>query len=141
MGDFNDTPESAPIRAIIGEPPFALFELLPVDSQGRHDTYYWKYHNELSRIDYLITSPGMADEYVPDSARIADVAGWDKASDHRAIYAKFYAREVPTAAPPEPAKSSQSRSSVGMAGLALSVGIAIVIMGINVFRQRRPPRP
>ena len=140
MGDFNDTSESAPIRAIIGEAPFALFELMPVDSKGGHDTYYWKYHDQFSRIDYLITSPGMEKDYVPDSARIADVEGWDKASDHRAIYAKFYAHEVANAAPTAPPKSTQSRGSFVVACLALGVGIAVVVTSARDSRLRRPPR-
>ena len=140
MGDFNDTPESPPIRALVGELPFALIELLPVDSQGGHDTFYWKYRNQFSRIDYLITSPGMANEFVPDNAHIADVEGWDKASDHRAVYAKFYAHEVAKAAPAPPAKSTQSQGSFVVACLAFGIGIAVLVTGTSVSRQRRLPR-
>lgn len=89
MGDFNDTPESEPIRALIGEAPFALLDLMPVDSRGGHDTHLWRARDQFSRIDYLIASPAMHDALVPDSARIADFEGWADASDHRAIYAQF----------------------------------------------------
>jgi endonuclease/exonuclease/phosphatase family metal-dependent hydrolase len=91
MGDFNDTPDSEPIRALVGEPPFALFDLMPVDSKGGHDTHLWRWKGEYSRIDYLLTSPGMSNEFVAGSARIADIEGWDKGSDHRAISAQFRA--------------------------------------------------
>ncbi|HUI06771.1 MAG TPA: endonuclease/exonuclease/phosphatase family protein [Verrucomicrobiae bacterium] len=139
MGDFNDTPESAPIRAIVGEPPFALVELLAVDSKGGQDTYYWKYRNQFSRIDYLITSPGMANEYVPDGARIADVEGWDNASDHRAVYAKFYAHEIVRAASP-PARSTQSRGLLVVACLVFGAGSVVMVTGPGVSRRRQWPR-
>ncbi len=131
MGDFNDTPESKPVRTIVGEPPVALLDLRPADSKGGHDTYYWKYRDEFSRIDYLVASPGMWNEHVPGSARIADVEGWDKASDHRAVYAKFYARDVGSAAPPRPAESTQSRGALLMACLVLFAGIAIAATGVK----------
>ena len=140
MGDFNDTPESAPIRTIIGAPPFALFGLLPVDSKGGHDTFYWKFRDQFSRIDYLITSPGMATEYIPDSARIADVEGWDKASDHRAIYAKFYAHDVAKVAPPPPvAQPTKSQDSFVVACLAFGFVAVVVVTGATVSRRRRSP--
>lgn len=96
MGDFNDTPESESIRTLVGETPFALFDLMPVDSQGRHDTHFWKARDLFSRIDYLITSPAMHADYVEGSARIADVPEWTAASDHRAIYARFLESDRPS---------------------------------------------
>ena len=84
MGDFNDTPDSEPIHAIIGVPPFALFALVPVDSTGKDGTHYWKSHHEFSRIDYLITSPGMSNEYISGSAHIADEIG--RASCRERVY-------------------------------------------------------
>ncbi|MGH8597886.1 MAG: endonuclease/exonuclease/phosphatase family protein, partial [Gammaproteobacteria bacterium] len=98
MGDYNDTPESEPISVIVGSEGFRLFDLMPVDSRGGHDTHYWKARDMFSRIDYLLVSPGMSNEYIEGSARIADVPGWDTASDHRAIYASFHDRELGEAA-------------------------------------------
>jgi endonuclease/exonuclease/phosphatase family metal-dependent hydrolase len=140
MGDLNDTPESAAIRAVAGEPPFALFELLPVDRQGGHDTFYWKSRNQFSRIDYLFTSPGLANEYVPASARIADVEGWEKASDHRAVFAAFFAHEVSQTAPPPPARSGQSRFAFVIAWWTVGVGVAALVTWITFSRLRRRPR-
>ncbi len=94
MGDFNDTPDSEPIRAVIGEAPFQLFALHPLDSTGKDGTHFWRTRNEFSRIDYLIVSPGMSNEYVEGSAHIADVAGWKTASDHRLLYGRFYDRDL-----------------------------------------------
>ncbi len=89
MGDLNDTFDSEAIRTVIGEPPFALLDLMPVDSRGGHDTHFWKARDQFSRIDYLISSPAMHAALVPDSARIADFDGWNDASDHRAVFARF----------------------------------------------------
>jgi endonuclease/exonuclease/phosphatase family metal-dependent hydrolase len=137
MGDFNDTPESEPIRTVIGLPPFALIDLLPVDSKGGHDTYYWKYRNQFSRIDYLITSPGMSNDYVPGSARIADVEDWDKASDHRAVYAKFYANDVGGTPAPRQTESTHTHGAFAMICLVLA-GAIIGPASITVISRRRP---
>lgn len=140
MGDFNDTPEAEPIRAIIGPAPFALFELLPVDSKGGHDTYYWSYQKQFSRIDYLITSPGMEKDYVPDSARIADVEGWNDASDHRAIYAKFYAQDMKGAVPPRKSESTQSVGVMTTIWLVLAGAMTSSVAITAAYRQGRAPK-
>ena len=94
MGDFNDTPDSEAIHAILCDPNTKFFPLRPVDGNGKDGTHFWRARNEFSRIDYLITSPGMSNEYVRDSARIADVDGWKDASDHRLIYTRFYDHDL-----------------------------------------------
>jgi endonuclease/exonuclease/phosphatase family metal-dependent hydrolase len=104
MGDFNDTPGSDPVRAILVGGPLPLFDLTPLDSRGESFTHLWRARGEKSRLDYLAVSPGMSNEYVAASARIAESAGTETASDHRAIYARFLDRDVaktvvPTAAP------------------------------------------
>jgi len=93
MGDLNDVPESEPIRTVIGEPPFQLIDLIPRDSKGGASTHLWRWKKEWSRIDYLLVSPGMSNEFVTGSARMADVPEWYKASDHRAVYATFRSSE------------------------------------------------
>ena len=95
IGDFNDVPDSPALRAVIGEPPFPLHRLNPVDSKGYFTTHLWRSKREWSRIDYLITSPAMANEFVPGSARIGDYPMWEKASDHRLILARFLAQDQP----------------------------------------------
>ena len=137
MGDFNDTPESAPIHTLVGEPPFALVELLPADSHGGHDTYCWRSHDQCSRIDYLITSPGMANEYVPGSARIADIQGWDIASDHRAVYAQFYAHDVAKAVPAPSAIPAPRQGSPTVVLLMFGFGFAVMVSGATAFRRSR----
>ena len=90
MGDFNDTPDSEPIQVILSDPTVHLFALHPLDSTGKDGTHFWRARNEYSRIDYLVVSPGMSNEYVEGSARIADVPAWKTASDHRLLYGQFY---------------------------------------------------
>jgi endonuclease/exonuclease/phosphatase family metal-dependent hydrolase len=137
IGDLNDTPDSEPVRTIIGVAPFALMDLMPVDSKGGRDTHLWRARSQFSRIDYLVVSPGMANEYVPESARIVDVEGWDKASDHRAVYAKFYAEDRKT--PPAPATTESSTQTRYAAILGL---VAFVIVAgsatITVVSRQRP---
>jgi endonuclease/exonuclease/phosphatase family metal-dependent hydrolase len=137
MGDFNDTPESEPIRTLLGEPPFNLFDLMPVDSKGGHDTHYWKFRDLFSRIDYLIASPGLSNEYVEGSARIADVPEWNDASDHRTVYARFYDHDI--GEPPGTvvaAGPATEKTSPPYVTLVIVVAVVVVIAAIIVYRQR-----
>jgi endonuclease/exonuclease/phosphatase family metal-dependent hydrolase len=93
MGDLNDTDRSPAVRAIIGEAPFSLIDLKPVSSNGFFGTHYYRGKKEFSRIDYLLVSPGMTNELVAGSARIAQPKEWYKASDHLAISAQFIAED------------------------------------------------
>ncbi len=156
MGDFNDTPESEAIRTIVGVSPFALFDLMPVDSKGGHDTHYWKFRDLYSRIDYLITSPGLSNEYAEDSAHIADVPEWNDASDHRAIYARFYdhdigeppsnAPEVDTAPPvsqPAAEQTTAPPSPPPYAKLVIATVVVVIVVAvvtIIVYRRRQSPK-
>jgi endonuclease/exonuclease/phosphatase family metal-dependent hydrolase len=137
MGDYNDTPESEPIRLIVGAAPLQLFDLMPADSRGGHDTHYWKAQGLFSRIDYLLASPGMAHEYVAGSARIADVPAWETASDHRAIYARFYNYERDAAV-------AGRQQSIRVSILILAIGIptvaGVAILTLVLHRRRSQPR-
>jgi endonuclease/exonuclease/phosphatase family metal-dependent hydrolase len=94
MGDFNDTPGSPAINEITTTNCHSLFVLHPRDSKGYDTTHFWRWQkdpsNRWSRIDYLMASPGMSNEYVEGSAKINDPPGWLDASDHRALSAKFH---------------------------------------------------
>lgn len=134
MGDLNDTPGTETVRTVIGEVPFGLFDLMPKDSTGGVSTHRWRWKKVWSRIDYLLLSPGMSNEFVAGTARIADVTGWDKASDHRAVYASFAAKESG-----EPVTQT-ARS--GPLGLILAINViaitAIVIIVVTVKRRVAP---
>ncbi len=92
-GDFNDTPDSAPLRTIIGEPPFALVMLPATTARGYSGTHLWRARREWSRIDYLIASPGLAREHITGTARVGDHPASEKASDHRPVWADFIAAD------------------------------------------------
>lgn len=106
MGDFNDVPDSAPLRAVVGEPPFTL-HILPARTRAGHTgTHLWRARREWSRIDYIIVSPGMLPEFIPNSARVGEHPLSDRASDHRPVWADFYAEDRSAPAEPDPAPSS-----------------------------------
>ncbi|NQU09302.1 endonuclease/exonuclease/phosphatase family protein [bacterium] len=123
MGDLNDTPESEVVRLIIGGDPFRLVDLMPVDRRGGHNTYHFRYRKVYERIDYLLANPAMQAEYVPDSARIADFAGWWEASDHRAIYARFVAADQ---------DASSAAHATAEAGGGLTRG-RLILIGVALF--------
>jgi len=108
MGDFNDTPDSDAIQAILKDPNTKFFPLRPVDSDGKDGTHFWRARGQFSRIDYLITSPGMSNEYVSGTARIADVDGWKEGSDHRMIYARFYDHDLDSSKAATAAQSNRA---------------------------------
>jgi endonuclease/exonuclease/phosphatase family metal-dependent hydrolase len=95
FGDLNDTKNEYPIREIIGwkGAPNYMMDLLLRDSRGEHWTYYWKAADEYSRVDYLLVSPALAEEVIPQKCGIDDSPFWNEASDHRAIYAVIFAED------------------------------------------------
>lgn len=143
MGDFNDNPEAEPIRTVIGQSPLQLMDLLPTDSAGTYNTHFWRYRKQWSRLDYLLLSPGMTNEYMTGSAHIADVPGWDKASDHRAVSASFRSEEVAPvtpAAPPTAASQSSNRRMIFVAVAAFVIADAVIVLWV-LKRQRKPQPP
>lgn len=140
MGDFNDMPDSEPIRTIIGEPPFALLDLMPVDSKGGRGTHYWEARDSFSCIDYMVVGPGLSNEYVAGSARIADVTGWEYASDHRAIYASFLAHDVGESAT-EGDTTAATRDSTTTAYIMVAIGLVVVIVIVVIMVRRQRPAP
>ena len=134
MGDFNDFPDSEPLQAIVGTPPFALFVLPCKDGKGSESTHYWKFRNEHSHLDYLIASPGLSNEYVAGSARIADVVDWGVGSDHRMIYARFIAHDLGTVS------AATSNGAFQLPGvLALVVGLSGILLWQRRSRAGRVP--
>lgn len=87
-GDFNDTIDSEPLRAILGTGPTALKPFiadLPADQQISYNQ-----EPHLSMIDFILASPAMADRYVPKSYRIHTGGSPDTTgSDHNPVTARF----------------------------------------------------
>ena len=136
IGDHNDTPETETMRPAVGTAPFQLFDLNPVDSRGYHDTHYWMARRQYSRIDYLLASPGMSNEYVAGSAHLVETNLWRRAGDHRPIFAQFYAYDMGEQLERPKALKAYRRPLwvlVAVAGAAVVIAIAAVA----IVRQKR----
>ena len=104
LGDFNDTKDSASLRAIRGRGSLALTDTRPAERNGdtlpnlnpRFDpmnvtwTHYYGKEDTYSRIDYILLSPGMAREWNRADTYILTMPNWGLASDHRPIVASFW---------------------------------------------------
>ena len=86
-GDFNDSPNSAPLRRFykkgartIGEHIFAR------DGTGAFWTYFYHKEKTYSTVDGFVVSPLLALRIVEDSALIWDAPEYYTGSDHRLVY-------------------------------------------------------
>ena len=107
LGDFNDTKDAKPIRALRGRGRSALIDTRPAERNGDnlkperagHDprnvtwTYYYGVEDSYSRVDYILISPGLAKEWVPEETYVLSIPNWGLASDHRPIVATFRAAD------------------------------------------------
>jgi endonuclease/exonuclease/phosphatase family metal-dependent hydrolase len=90
-GDFNDTRATPAIKTITGKykDPTYLTAIPAKDSRNDAWTHHWALHDIYSRIDLIMVSQGLRNDVNYRAAKIIDDAGWDKASDHRAVMAVF----------------------------------------------------
>jgi endonuclease/exonuclease/phosphatase family metal-dependent hydrolase len=107
LGDFNDTQDSPPIKTLVGRGKTKLVDARPTERNGDADiapapgraprniawTHYYATEDSYSRIDYLLLSPGLAREWVPEETYVLAIPNWGIASDHRPIVATFEAEE------------------------------------------------
>lgn len=103
LGDFNDTKNSQPIRTIRGRGRKALMDTRPAEQNGdtapplrpTYDppnitwTYFYGAEDSYTRVDYIMLSPGLAQEWVKDETYVFAAPNWGLASDHRPIVATF----------------------------------------------------
>jgi endonuclease/exonuclease/phosphatase family metal-dependent hydrolase len=90
-GDWNDTRNSKPVRALTKRGDTVVGELLrATDSRGDTWTHAYRREDSYSRIDYLLVSPGLK-PFVANKgfARIHDGPGVREASDHRPVYVEL----------------------------------------------------
>lgn len=146
MGDLNDTEETDPVRAILGEPPFRLHDLKPVSSNGYFGTHYYRGNKSFSRIDYLLASPGMFREFVTGSARVAQPENWFDASDHLAISAEFVAQDqgqpaaiVEPVPVNQPAPAAETVTGAGRRWMLIVSAVSVGVVWIVVRRRMRRP--
>jgi len=106
LGDFNDTRDSPALKAIVGRGKHKLADTRPAERNGDTGfgsgpgetrtvtwTHYYSKEDTYRRIDFLLVSPGMAREWVPEETYVLAMPDWGVASDHRPIVATFEARE------------------------------------------------
>ncbi|MFT5466797.1 MAG: endonuclease/exonuclease/phosphatase family metal-dependent hydrolase [Verrucomicrobiales bacterium] len=88
-GDFNDTRNEPPIKAIQGKfgTDEYLRSLLLEDRNGYRWTHHWEFADIYSRIDFIFVSKGLTREVNRDRSFIYHRDDWDVASDHRMLVA------------------------------------------------------
>jgi endonuclease/exonuclease/phosphatase family metal-dependent hydrolase len=85
-GDFNDTIESEPLKAILGQGATALRGFYEDLAPEQRITFN---RNHLSMIDFILASPTMADAYVPKSYEVLLGSVDSCGSDHNPVVAAF----------------------------------------------------
>ncbi len=107
LGDFNDTKDAAPIKALRGRGRTALIDTRPAERNGDNLpteragdtprnitwTYFYGVEDSYSRVDYILISSGLAKEWLPDETYVQTIPNWGLASDHRPIVATFKAAD------------------------------------------------
>lgn len=88
-GDFNDTRNEPPIKAIQGKfgSDRYLRSLMLEDRNGFRWTHHWEFADIYSRIDFIFVSQGLTREINRDRSFIYHRDDWDVASDHRMLVA------------------------------------------------------
>lgn len=103
LGDFNDLPNAASTRAVMGRGKFRLFDTRPAerngddtfDAEAHHYprniawTHYYGVEDTYSRIDYIMLSPAMKGHWLADGTYIPTIPNWGLGSDHRPVLAAF----------------------------------------------------
>lgn len=107
LGDFNDTKDSRPVRALIAQGKTRLTDLRPAERNGdnlpnpnpRYEprnvtwTHYYGKEDSYSRIDYILVSSGLRQEWDEAETYIPAIPNWGQGSDHRLVFSSFYAED------------------------------------------------
>ena len=103
VGDFNDAPDSKPLRTILGHGATRLFDTRPAERNGdttasaegsresRRVTWtdYYAKDDVYSRIDYILVAHGLQTHWLKDETYIYTTPNWGLASDHRPLVTGF----------------------------------------------------
>ncbi|MHC9543828.1 MAG: endonuclease/exonuclease/phosphatase family protein [Vulcanimicrobiota bacterium] len=82
-GDFNDSPQSKPVQAVIGNGGSALED--PLAPLPMTEQYTYTYKGNQDRLDYILLSPELQKDYVKGSAHVLRTPEAVKGSDHSPI--------------------------------------------------------
>jgi len=105
LGDLNDSKDAASTKEIIGRGKYKLVDTRPAerngDPSGDHTseqrnitwTHFFAKEDLYSRLDYILVSPAMSREWLPNETYILTAPNWGIASDHRPLVATFEARD------------------------------------------------
>jgi endonuclease/exonuclease/phosphatase family metal-dependent hydrolase len=107
LGDLNDTQDSASTKMILGRGKTKLVDTRPAEravpgepSSDRERparkvtwTHFYAKDDVYSRIDYILISPGMANEWVRQETYALTLFDWGVASDHRPILVTFVSED------------------------------------------------
>jgi endonuclease/exonuclease/phosphatase family metal-dependent hydrolase len=103
LGDFNDNPNSASTKEIIGRGRTKLIDTRPAERNGddapnenpRYEprritwTHHYGVEDSFSRIDYIMLSPNFAHQWVTNETYVLSISNWGVGSDHRPLVATF----------------------------------------------------
>ncbi len=104
IGDLNDTPDSKPIKQVLGTGKAKLVDTRPAERNGDNLpnptnpnwaprniawTHYYGKEDSYARIDYILLSHGMAKHWVKAETYIPVIPNWGIGSDHRPVLATF----------------------------------------------------
>jgi len=105
LGDFNDVKDSDTVRTLIGRGRFKLTDTRPAERNGDNSvsvdsreprnvtwTEYYGKEDTYSRVDYILLSPAMARDWLPNGTYVLALPDWGIASDHRPIVVTFEAK-------------------------------------------------
>lgn len=103
-GDFNDDYNTPPVKTVMGRGKQALLDTRPAERNGDNKphptnprysprnvvwTHYYGAEDNYSRLDYILVSPGMVNEWVASETYALTLPNWGIGSDHRPILATF----------------------------------------------------
>lgn len=103
LGDLNDTKDAPATKTVIGRGRHKLVDTRPAERNGDDAaasrrsaepraitwTDYYAKEDTYSRIDYILLSPAMAQDWLPRETWLLSIPNWGVGSDHRPLVAGF----------------------------------------------------